>query len=135
MLRAISIGLALTALLTGCWREHDSEWTDLRGGLTDCLVVVFNPGADHRAVYSFMNEHTLSQTPHPRGGYPHRPEIGAVVKVDVQEHVGYQVCFWPKVTADQKAAIRDEMSGDPLVRGIYENVEPSEIDLESRKPG
>ncbi len=118
--------------LSSCGEKDSGEMVSLMHGLPNRLVVVFEKNLDQRDVYAFQEKHTLSSVPHPGGGYPHRPEIGAVIKIQVQGHIAYEIGFWPKVTSEQIAAIRDEMATSSLVYKIYENVDPEEIIFEQQ---
>lgn len=119
------MGVAFTAFSvfsSGCGPSEEAEWFDPMARLPNHLVVVFQEEADPGEILSFLEEHTFSSTPH--------PEIGGVVRIDVQGHVAYEIGLWPNVTVERIAAISEELAASSLVYGIYENVDPAEIVLE-----
>jgi len=123
------ISMCLAFPLLSCWNQEEYEWRDLKGG-TDCFVVLFHEAVEPREIFEFLQKKTNSSTPHPSGGYYPRDGIAGFVSHRVQGHAGYEICFAPAVTAENRAAILDDMAGASLVYGIYENVDPAEIVLE-----
>lgn len=122
-------------LVSSCGRKETDEVVPFMHDLPKRLVVVFQKEADPREIFSFLEQHTNSPTPHPTGGFPLRPGIGALQKIRIQGHDGYEIGFYPNVTADQIAAIREEMVASSLVYGIYEDVDPEEIVFEPSSGG
>lgn len=120
--------VVLALMSNGC-REESEELLPFMEGRPSRLVVVFEKEADLREISSFMDEHTSATTPHPGGGHPLRPGIGAVRKVRINDHDGYEIGFDPSVSEERVAAIQDRMAESDLVQGVYKNLEIEEVRL------
>jgi hypothetical protein len=107
----------LLGTLVSCAPE--SEWTDLRGSATDCIIAVFPQGTSMQAINEFLEEHTQG-APHPGGGHRLRSGIGAVINMSIGDQDAYQICFKPGADRAQVNTIRNEIEASRLVERVLE---------------
>jgi hypothetical protein len=110
--------------LAGCWPE--TQWTDLRGGSTDCLVVLFSEETTTQEIDAFLKEHTHGP-PHPGGGFTLRAGINAVVRREVEGQTGYEICFRRGVDLAEKSLVRDGVMASSLPAHVLEGKEAEEV--------
>jgi len=62
------------------------------------------------------------------GQHGHRPGISSILKVSVQQHVGYAVTFFANATAEQRSQVKADMRASPAVLKVFENIAPQDIE-------
>lgn len=112
--------LGIITLLGGCWPE--SEWGELRGSSTDCILAIFPAGTTDQEINSFLSEHTQAPAA-PRGGQPLRDVISAVIKRGIEGQIGYEICFRKNGDPAEINSIREGIKRSHLPERVLEGKE------------